>query len=184
MSDGRIPARLFELLMEKRAPTKDTLDALEREIGARLRDSMRGPADHREISYNSRGRRYTFYWHQKARRLRVSKHSPRPAYKVRPGIEALAERLRAVLFCVECGREFPRNRRQRYCSPAHGARYRKRAWKARQAEQRAEAEAAALIARLDGELKRKAESSRRRVRRSRLRSRERHIVRARSGENG
>jgi hypothetical protein len=80
----------------------------------------------------SGGREYRFYWFRDGRRLAVKVvRSPRPPRDA--AVEALAARLMALWTCPVCGTAFTRRGRQRYCSPAHAARARKRKWKERRA---------------------------------------------------
>jgi hypothetical protein len=59
----------------------------------------------------------------------------RPKYPPRdPAVEALAAKLLADGWsCPECGAAFEPQGRQRYCSPVHAARARKRRWKKKRA---------------------------------------------------
>jgi hypothetical protein len=112
-----------------RLPLADVdLDRLEKEIQAEARYAPRG------VSFTSRGRRYTFWWHRKGGRLLVKVGGL--SYEAKPAIEALARKLADVRVCPDCGTAFARRGRQRYCSAAHAARSRKRRWTRRaQAEQ-------------------------------------------------
>jgi hypothetical protein len=86
------------------------------------------------VTFTSGGRQYTFYWLRNggAKRLAVKVHKRQPLPRL-PAVEALATTLRSVWSCPECGKVFPRHGKQRYCTPAHAARARKRRWKSRQA---------------------------------------------------
>ena len=85
------------------------------------------------VTKASGARRYTFYWFAPGKRLAV-KIQPRKYPSRDPAAEALAAKLLAAGWsCPECGVMFKRHGRQRYCSPAHAARARKRRWKKKRA---------------------------------------------------
>jgi hypothetical protein len=99
------------------------------------------------ISFTSRGRRYTFGRNVGASRITVKVSSI--AYHVRPEVEELARRLTAVRVCPKCAVVFPRNGRQKFCSPACAATFRTRRYRRRLAEGRAKRAAAANVARIE-----------------------------------
>ena len=79
------------------------------------------------MSKMSGARRFTFYWFRDGKRLAVkSRRVERPAHDL--VVEALAAKLEAAWTCPECSVKFVRRGRQRYCTPAHAARARKRRW--------------------------------------------------------
>ena len=129
---------------------------------------LRPPDDGRQFtrtdiarSFNSSGRKYSFYWHRKGNCLAVSVRS-RLREKVRPVVEALAEELRQYRVCPLCGTSFPRGGKRRFCSPQHAARYRKRRWAKRRRLAKEEAHRAELATRAAalGEAAAKAERRR------------------------
>lgn len=137
---GNTEARRAREAAEAAAPTKTStlplhdmvrkplgsvdLDELAKQIAIEARPLRDG------VSFTSRGRRYTFYWHRKGKRLAVKVGGL--AYETKPVIEALAAKLSATRTCPDCGAAVSRRGKQRFCTPAHAARYRKQQWARRQ----------------------------------------------------
>jgi len=84
------------------------------------------------VTLASGSRRYTFHWINRAGVRRLGVRVRRRRLSRLPVVEALAAILLAEPApppeCPECGRVFERHGKQRYCSPAHAARARKKRW--------------------------------------------------------
>jgi hypothetical protein len=78
------------------------------------------------VTYQSRGRRYTFYWYKATHRLAV-KVQPMPPRN--QDVEALAAMLKQEPWnCPLCHVAFKRKGKQKFCTKAHAAQFRKRRW--------------------------------------------------------
>ena len=80
----------------------------------------------KRVTYQSRGRRYTFYWYKRTHRLAVKVHPMPPRNRV---VEALAATLKQEPWnCPFCHVAFKRKGKQKFCTKAHAAQFRKRRW--------------------------------------------------------
>lgn len=137
--------------------TDDELEQATREMTKRATVSRNG------ITFTSGGRRYTFYFHTRAKALMV-KIGGR-AHKVLPGIEALAASLRTRRVCPTCFKVFPRRGKQAYCTTKCSATARQRRLRAKVAvvKQREKREAFRVQLATNDALRRKAEARRRKA---------------------
>jgi hypothetical protein len=80
----------------------------------------------KRVTYQSRGRRYTFYWYKRTHRLAVKVHPMPPRNRV---VEDLAAKLKQEPWnCPLCHVAFKRKGKQKFCTKAHAAQFRKRRW--------------------------------------------------------
>jgi hypothetical protein len=84
----------------------EALDAFESQVKLTARR-----IDH-PVTYRSRGRTFSFYWHRLGERLLV-RVRPSSVHKL---AEALARKLQDARACARCGVEFPKRGRAKFCS--------------------------------------------------------------------
>src|SRR5438445_6006060 len=141
------------------------------------------------VTYRSRNKRYTFWWHLLGKRLLVKVgwlggRKSRRVRLVKPDVEALAARMAGRGACRLCGASFDRNgTRRKFCSDAHAARHRKLTWQKRKqwvknAEERQAkwAEGQRMLARIDAR-QQQDDRARRAAARRRRRERKRKLER-------
>jgi hypothetical protein len=83
----------------------------------------------KRVTFQSRGRKYTFYWYKAAHRLAVKVHPLPPRNRE---VEGLAATLKPLWTCPLCHVTFERKGKQKFCTKAHAATFRKRQWLRRQ----------------------------------------------------
>lgn len=116
--------RLKQLL--KANPADLNLDALRRRLQHQVRLG-------KMVTLQSRWRRFVFFWLRSEQRMAVAVKRPpglsAPRLRVLEALVAEMRRGDRVRTCPYCRKGFERNGKQKFCTKAHAASYRKARWK-------------------------------------------------------